>query len=954
VGRLAGEAQGLLSPHASVSARAVSSYRVGLGCLVLAYIALYGLLLVWTGFRPYVLDNNESYSALIHASNMYQFGVAKSFGLTDEAYGPNPLAHPYIHTHQGNMPRLFAFVLYAFGARTIESQIAITTFTVGLLGIAFVYHYFAKTSGAAFALMGCLTMMTDYVLFAQWQVNTYRVWHVVFVFSSLLCAHGIGEPRKRLWSILTVMNYALLFYFEFIFVAFVSMFVGLYCVCLYVRSPSVLFRAWKTQAAGAACGMLILLLQLAGYLGWAGLATDIRLTYVARNAAGDPRLLPKLQQFYEAHNIVFWYNLVDSTPLRSIQALVRTFFYWNFQVHTPVLSLIVLTMMVGACVGLIESSPFGVRLKTTPDGALRFVVRWAGRYDGMWSAVGRLQGRLLTGSDALNRRLLLALPMLRATLRWLPLLVGACLLFRVLVRYTVVAGVAWHGSRSRYGGLLLTSVVLCGGIALSLGLSASARGVWRRLGRVPLHRIVMAFFTILWLERFVRHHYELYDQSLRPLWLGSLQNWAPDRMNQVAVLVAVVLATNMVLLGTRRVLGAEQAAQVVSIVRYLACGFAAYAVVYMLSPGYVMSGYLERSAPLTVFLTDVLVAGGFYVMVIIGGQPLWRQLRSGRQTPWQQQLDSRWGAGRVRQGVWCSLSRPTAIRWAVSGLALSLTLFSIAYWIHLQSSYARLLPATHFSFLHILRDLPYRGASFVVSTYAAPVSSFTEQWAYYDRMISSGNVMLVDSGYLLERDARTYLWLADRWENREYLKPRYYVCMVAQTQRLAAERLVDAVPPDSKCSSLGLVRNALSGDQEGLHHRVVVRDESGRDSWAIIELDWEYPPYLEAFPEGAGNARVRVTLRDREDGALLHVSYRYAHQEGAPERGSVIRLYRLTSNGAMKALRETTPREPLVLPPGSTGQFVASVTPRTSSKSGREYFSDPFGAGARIAERLPQ
>src|SRR5439155_8323522 len=165
VGRLAGEAQGLLSSHASVSARAVSSYRVGLGCLVLAYIALYGLLLVWTGFRPYVLDNNESYSALIHASNIYQFGVAKSFGLTDEAYGPNPLAHPYIHTHQGNMPRLFAFVLYAFGARTIESQIAITTLTVGLIGMALVYHYFATTSGVAFAFMACLTMMTDYVLF---------------------------------------------------------------------------------------------------------------------------------------------------------------------------------------------------------------------------------------------------------------------------------------------------------------------------------------------------------------------------------------------------------------------------------------------------------------------------------------------------------------------------------------------------------------------------------------------------------------------------------------------------------------------------------------------------------------------------------------------------------------------------------------------------------------------
>ena len=287
-------------------------------------------------------------------------------------------------------------------------------------------------------------------------------------------------------------------------------------------------------------------------------------------------------------------------------------------------------------------------------------------------------------------------------------------------------------------------------------------------------------------------------------------------------------------------------------------------------------------------------------------------------------------------------------------IPLALTLFSMAYWIHLQSSYARLLPATHFSFLHILRDLPYRGASFVVSTYAAPVSSFTGQWAYYDPKISSGNVMLVDSGYLLERDARTYLWLADRWENRGYLKPRYYVCMVAQTLRLADSAIQNAPSKRSSQSiQSGFARRRVHAtlSQTAAMARPFTSPSLKR-VWNEVLLNWEYPPYLEAFPEGAGSARVRVTLRDREDGALLHVSYRYAHQEGAPERGSVIRLYRLMSNGAIKALRETTPRQPLVLPPGSTGQFVASVTPRTSSKSGREYFSDPFGAGARIAERL--
>ncbi len=57
--------------------------------LAVAYVALYGWLLVSTNALPYVYDNTETFSALWHAQNLYRFDFFKNWGLTDEAYGPS-------------------------------------------------------------------------------------------------------------------------------------------------------------------------------------------------------------------------------------------------------------------------------------------------------------------------------------------------------------------------------------------------------------------------------------------------------------------------------------------------------------------------------------------------------------------------------------------------------------------------------------------------------------------------------------------------------------------------------------------------------------------------------------------------------------------------------------------------------------------------------------------------
>lgn len=308
--------------------------------LAVAYTLFYGWMLVSSDFLPYVMDNNESFSSYWHALNLAQFDFFKSYGLTDEAYGFSAAAHPYVYTHQGNFPRLFNLLIYALGAHSIESQITVTTFTVGVAAIFMAYHFFSKIANPLFALVCCLLLITDYVVVAQWQVVTYRVWHEFFVFSSMLCVHRMVEGR-RYWTLLTVINFACLFYYEFIFVAFVSLASAFYAAFLGRHSPKKVLGFWALQAVGGIMALSILALQLYLYLGWDDFKMDAYLTFVARNHYQDSAaLLLRMQEFFDSRNIVFWYNLVDGSKFRTIAYFIASLLFFEFQVHTPLLSTI--------------------------------------------------------------------------------------------------------------------------------------------------------------------------------------------------------------------------------------------------------------------------------------------------------------------------------------------------------------------------------------------------------------------------------------------------------------------------------------------------------------------------------------------------------------------------------------------------------------------------------------
>jgi len=321
--------------------------------LVLAvYVLFYGTLLFQTDGYPYGLDNNESYSCWWHARSLYENGVAQTKGLTDEVFAHHPEASPYIHSHQGNFPRLFTFLLYALGLRDIAGHVWITTFTAGLAAMWFAFRFLSDLVRPGYAALACVVMMTNYLLFAQWQVSLYNVWHAFFFFSSLRCIQTLGTTERRgRWAALALLNFAALFYWEYVFTAFVVALCALTAVGLYWRRFRLVLLAAGTVAAGAALAAGLLLAQLTAYMGWDNVMEDVRLTLTARNAAEDPELLARVTGFYAEHRIIFWHNFKDAAPLRTTAAFWAALRDHHFA-HYPVALLPAIFLLpLGALLG---------------------------------------------------------------------------------------------------------------------------------------------------------------------------------------------------------------------------------------------------------------------------------------------------------------------------------------------------------------------------------------------------------------------------------------------------------------------------------------------------------------------------------------------------------------------------------------------------------------------------
>lgn len=1044
--------------------------------LAAVYFLGYGWFLAHTDFLPYVLDNNESFSAFIHGKNLYEYDFFRSFGLADESLGAVAAAHPYVYTHQGNFPRIFTFLLYALGARSVESQIVISTMTVGLLTVFLIYRFFALTVNPLFALIVSLVLISDYLLFAQWQVNTFKVWHGFFIFAALVCVQRYQEHHSSSRAVMLVATHAAVFYFDIMMAVFTFTASAMYVVIAYRdRGAKRIFKTLFLQAVGSAASLIVFFMQLLGYYGWSGLKQDIYLTFFSRNASGSLKLDESvLEKFFADNKIVFWSNYIDASPYFNVTAFIKSIFGYGFSVYTPLFTLIIfmlfcawiiplyrdaiarrfsfleglplrakIALMFGVCaMALAFAAPLWpskillpviqalfIALVIFPAIVRnRFFLRRVARALAMLrrnrvvvvlalllmenlfllypSASPVIWGKhspeqvffLITYAVVLAATLYLLLAdkensgstgKTRATttpyaaifelFRELPRLCLDFLIVFFLAFFIVLAIFSFRfeslpGWNKLFVGLVqgeriiayfVITILLATGAALAwvagvgrivFNFQAERLGLWRPW-TVKDKWLVTGLFAIM--SAFGWMHWRLYHlktADLSPIWnyviLNTQLSWGTPKL--MLVLAAIVSCMAITL---RRSEGQSRfeyrAAQ--GVIYFLLSMLLGYAVAYLLFPGYVMVINLHRYSPLLVFLMAPILALALYAVLRITNR-----------------------AWRLFMDAWLNYRAGHSSTFMFGGalsvllVPLSMVVTLMFYWTSLQSSYFQLLPPHAASYLRKLDSEPYRGASFVSSTYATPVTAKTGNWAYLDPLfVGVGEYEFGAKGYV-RKSSSTYLWFADR-DHPRYQYPDYAVCHIMPSMVDALTRIdlfaklklpgahisdIDApsgeiyrslgpaLPDRIGCGGLNVPYFADQAKGGDIRFTLVDRDPSILYRWAIVKLEDDFMPYLAPLDQVRGE-HIRLDVVSRGKERELRLTYSYRQQQGKAESGSRMTVKFVPASGVrgsftdVQTIYDGPARSEIGLPAGISGFVYATITPQSISRAGKSYVSTP-------------
>jgi hypothetical protein len=319
------------------------------------FLVVTGALIVGSDFLPFGTDNNETFSSLLHARNMVQNGLFSFGGLTNETTSSASSAQAFLYTHQGNFPRFFAYLLYVLGAKSAESQILITTASIGVTGIMMAHVFMERRVDPLFAFLFCAVLTTDYLMSLQWLVNTWRVWHLLFFFAPLLLADRLTSRGAEPLSLaLLFVTFAALFYCEIIYAIYVAFVFAIYLGMRARRHPSVVIYGWLAGGAGATFAVAALIAQIVLVFGWDGFVRDFSLTFFSRNNVPPDRIKEFQEEtvkFMRENNIVFWdnFNIIQG-GLKDPLVTLQIFFRYSLLPMTPPIVMIGLVMTSGIVV----------------------------------------------------------------------------------------------------------------------------------------------------------------------------------------------------------------------------------------------------------------------------------------------------------------------------------------------------------------------------------------------------------------------------------------------------------------------------------------------------------------------------------------------------------------------------------------------------------------------------
>jgi hypothetical protein len=808
----------------------VARFEPGLVIVLGVYIAVYGSLLLSTSGLPYVMDNNESFSALLHAQNMHLFGWGESYWLTDEAASPSAAAHPFLHTHQGNVPRLVAYILYRAGATTIELQIIWTTFTIGIAATLLAYFFFKNIANSLLATLFCIVLHTDFLLWTQWNVNTYRIWYFFLLFAALQSSVCAATGRKVWWSVLTVAVYALVYYFELVFAAFLSFSVAMFTAYFHRAQPKLVIRAWCTQLAGAFLGIGVLLTQLSAYMGWENVVQDFQYTFNARNMAIlDSKAIESVIEFYGEHNIAFFHNFLDASGLLTLSEFWSGIFEFGFFLHSPPLTGIYFILFIAWCclpgrhddrpvpsvsrlamstIIISSLAPFSLILRQNSGLLAIITLGFAVAVISLLKArsTGQRKDHLVLRRDGEIARSL-------SRFSYFVLVPPLFLSFMLLIFSEGMLGARNSTTLGVLGSATWMFIALL--FALIFARRVCDIRVAPSIALLRLPRVIRAalFVNLTFaLMHFLQH---LYREQTGVVWsLNSLDGVWTGSTIRVALVAMILSGTWLIVrnpwMGRVSATGTSIRSNVLA---YLLCSLIAFAIVYRLSPGYVYSGYLWRLSPFIVFFIDLIPAIAAYVVIeMFRGRRYLRTLSSGKRDAsisWSRALES-----------------PIAV-----GLLLVLTIG----WGYANIHVSRLVSLEATSFLKILSEQPAKSPGIAVSTYAIPMHLVAGTWAYLDAAIGFGRIISDEKGLRFEGNY-DYVWFADAESNEDYRRPGRYVCFIPPSSYPDLVLSIQNAERTrrGRCSTLPLVKWAMER-RSGL--TLVARDIDD-DRWAIVEISY--------------------------------------------------------------------------------------------------------------------
>jgi hypothetical protein len=550
------------------------------------------------------------------------------------------------------------------------------------------------------------------------------------------------------------------------------------------------------MGAGAAIGLGTLVGQLVLYMGWNDFLTDAQFTFFARNQfRNDAAALQNMREFFDSRNIAFWFNFENGSRFRNIKDFVTSFMYYDFQVHTPFFTVLCALLLFGLLFGYLWKE------RTSPNHAI---------------------------DDNSKRR--------RTTFGFLVALQAFALFVFLVVIIDKLISFGIRGDTARFlpapVQLWITAAVALfvtgAGVIVAIQLM-QRRGeignISRDIGRLSLFILIVALM--------LGSQYQIYDRLYEPVWNEVLQAAFPRPFQYLTLLLAVAIAFTVAVKMLKRPFSDWIDQSPFHLMAFVCSGLAAYIVVYILSPGYIFSGYRTRLAPLTVFHTTMVAALALYIVASLALQCF----RISR--PSEARVGSGGTPGRQSVEIRCKS--------LVGFGCVALLTLMFWYWGIMQAVYLRLLPPDNYSFLKRLSQPPYAGASFIVNTYAAPIAAATGNWAYLHASAAEGKLVERNGRFEMARDPG-YLWFADKRTNAAYDRPEYFICIstpslwsMAETLRYVGGR-GEGYPG---CGKHRFVRLARRQDKANVYPTltVVEADQEGMtkvgfERWAIVKLTW--------------------------------------------------------------------------------------------------------------------